>query len=267
MATKLRAAAIVFGLAAIGLYLWNGLTYEPSSPWEPGFTAWLNGFMALPIVAFTMVVLVFAFTGEGILSAFTGLNTTEFRGGLLGIGTVKSFRQTGLTVNDQPQIRIEFSVEGVDGKVFDSAAKMIVPLTELALLRPGVVLPVRYLPDRTDKVEVDLSGDSVEAQRVMNESMIRKGFTTKAKLDIAARGIAAQAVVQSLSVPGEIRDGYSKVVIGLAVTRPDGSTFRTGAEKFLPPASVGNVQVGRIVQVHYLPENEQEVVIAIPVNA
>lgn len=267
MRTTVRATALGFAVLATGIYLWHGLTYETASPWEPGYVAWLNGLLALPIIAVTGVVSAFAFTGDGVLSALTGRNSGEFRDGLVGIGTVKSFRQTGLTVNDQPQIRIEFGVEGAGGEVFDSVAKAIVPLTELALLRPGVVLPVRYRPGRTDKVELDLSGDTVQAQRAMNEAMLRKGFTTRAKLDIAARGVAAQAVVRSLSVPGEIRDGHSKVELGLVVTRPDGSTFTTCAEKFLPPTAVAGVQVGRIVQVHYLPENEREVVLAIPLNA
>ncbi len=267
MKTIARSLAVAFLVLSIGYYLWHGLTYTGYGPFDDGTLAWVGPQMALPIIASTIVPIVFAFTGEGIMGAFTGNNSSAFRNGLVGIGTIRSFRQTGLTVNDQPQIRIDFSVEGVDGKIFDSHAKMIVPLTELALLQPGVVLPVRYLPDHTDKVEVDRSGDMSAAQRAVNESMIRKGFTTKAKLDIAERGITAQAVVQSLSVPGEIRNGHSKIELGLVVTRPDGTTFTTSADKFLPPASVAQVQVGRILQVHYLPENEQEVVIALRVNA
>jgi hypothetical protein len=263
------ARTIVLGFAtlAVGIYLWHGLTYEPSSDYEPGYLAWVNGLLALPIISFFALVNVFVFTRSGILSALTGNNTAEFRDAPLGLGTVKSFAHTGVSINDQPQIKIEFSVEGADGKIFDAASKTIVPLTELSLLAPGVVLPVRYRPDRPGVVQLDLSGDSVAAQRAMNESMIRKGFTTPEKVDIAARGIAAQAIVQSLTVPGEIRDGYSKVVVGLAVTRPDGSIFTTSSEKFLPPAAIGNVQVGRIVTAHYLPESETEVVLSIPVNA
>ncbi|MEU8895390.1 hypothetical protein [Nocardia sp. NPDC048505] len=264
MRTKARTAALVFGALALGYYFFHGLTADTSDPFA---MPWIGPQMALPIMAFVLITVVFAFTGDGILQALTGSNSSEFRNGLIGIGTVRSFHHTGVTLNDQPQVRIDFSVEGADGKVFRSTARMVVPLTELALLRPGVVLPVRYLPERTDKVEVDMSGNTAAAQRAMNESMIRKGFTTPAKLDIAARGIQAQAVVQSLSVPGEIRDGHSRIDLGLVVTRPDGSTFATHAEKFLPPALVGGVQVGRIVQVHYLPGNEREVVLSLPVNA
>ncbi|WP_069161365.1 hypothetical protein [Nocardia altamirensis] len=267
MMKSLRWIAVAIAALAIGYYLLHGLTYVRTSEYEPAGMGWLGWQMALPIIALTLVPMVFAFTGEGIIAAFTGRNSAAFRNGLIGLGTITSFRQTGLTVNEQPQVRIEFRVEGVDGKTFDAAAKMIVPLTELALLQPGVVLPVRYLPDRTDKVEVDLSGDPATAQQALNESLIRKGITTRHKLDIAERGIATQAVVQALSVTGTIRDGHSEVALGLVVTRPDGSTYRTQVTKFLAPSTIGQVQVGRILRVHYLPGNEDEVVIALPVNA
>lgn len=207
---------------------------------------------------------VFAFSRADVLGALTGRNSAAFRDALVGVGTVTGVRQTGMTVNDQPQVRIDFSVEGADGRTFASHAKMIVPLTELALLQPGVVLPVRYRPDRTDKVEVDRSGDRAAAQAAYNESMIRKGVTTKAKLDIAQRGVAAKAVVQALNVAGEIRDGNSKIALDLTVTRPDGSTFPTRVEKYVPPRGVQYVQIGRVVDVRYLPADERDVVLVIP---
>ncbi|MEU4339923.1 hypothetical protein AB0H00_01450 [Nocardia sp. NPDC023852] len=264
---KIRLLASALAALMVGYYVYHAVTYVPTSEYEPAGMGWLGFEMALPILASTLIVLVFVFTGEGIVAAFTGHNSAGFRDGLTGLGTIESFAQTGLTLNDQPQIRIEFRVEGADGKLFHSSAKIIVPITQLALLRPGVVLPVRYLPERTDKVEVDLSGDASAAQRAMNESLIRKGITTPHKLDIAERGIATQAVVRSLSVTGTIRDGHSEVALGLVVTRPDGSAFATRVTKFLAPGSVGQVQVGRVLRVHYLPENESEVVIALPVNA
>ncbi|WP_327110901.1 hypothetical protein OHB12_24220 [Nocardia sp. NBC_01730] len=262
-----RSITLALAVAAVGYYLFHGLTYVPSDEFDSVVFGWVGWQMSLPIIAITSVIVVFAFTGEGIVAALTGRNSSEFRDGLTGLGTIESFAQTGLTLNDQPQVRVEFSVEGADGKIFHSSAKMIVPLTQLALLRPGVVLPVRYLPDRTDKVEVDLSGDASAAQQALNESLIRKGITTQHKLDIAERGIATQAVVRSLSVTGTIRDGHSEVELGLVVTRPDGLSFATRVTKFLAPGSVGQVQVGRILRAHYLPENESEVVIALPVNA
>ncbi|WP_067541218.1 hypothetical protein [Nocardia crassostreae] len=260
MKTRIRAAALAFLAFSIGYYLVHSLLSD-----DP--FAWAGWPLALPIIAITLAPFAFAFTGDGILSALTGANSSEFRNAPIGLGTVESFRHTGVTLNDQPQVRIEFRVEGSDGKSFPAHAKMIVPLTELALLRPGVVLPVRYLPGRTDRVEFDLSGDTTAAQQAMNAAMLRKGFTTPAKLDIAARGIPAQAVVRSLSVPGEIRDGHTRLDLTLLVTRPDGTAFEAHTEKFLPPAGVSQVQIGRVIKVRYLPENEREVVLVLNANA
>ncbi|WP_405484465.1 hypothetical protein [Nocardia sp. NBC_00511] len=259
MKNQIRLAVVVLAVLGVGYYVWHGLTSND-------VFGWVGPQMALPIIAATIVPIAFAFTGDGIMSAMTGNNSSAFRNGLVGLGTVEGVRQTGVYLNEQPQVRVDFRVEGSDGKVFPSHAKMIVPLTQLALLRPGVVLPVRYLPDRTDRVEVDLSGDNSAAQDAMNAAMIRKGFTTQAKIDIARRGVPAQAVVRSLSVPGEIRDGYSRLDLVLVVTRPDGTTFEARTDKFLPPTAVSLVQVGRVIGVHYLPENEQEVVLSLPVN-
>ncbi|MRH88209.1 hypothetical protein GFY24_12275 [Nocardia sp. SYP-A9097] len=259
MKNQIRTAAVAFSILAIGYYLWHGLTSDD-------MFAWVGWEMSLPIIALTVVPIAFAFSGDGIMSALTGNNSSEYRNALMGLGTVESVRNTGVSLNDQPQVRIDFRVEGVDGKVFPSYAKMIVPLTELALLRTGVVLPVRYLPGQTDRVEVDLSGDSSAAQNAMNQALIRKGITTQAKLDIARDGISAQAVVSALAVPGEIRDGYPRLDLTLIVTRPDGSTFEARTEKFLPPTQVSQVQIGRVVRVHYLPGREQELVIALAVN-
>ncbi|MBU3062702.1 hypothetical protein KO481_28540 [Nocardia sp. NEAU-G5] len=264
MAPRIRALMLAAAVVAIGYYLWHGLTYPSTGP--EGDLGWFGWQIALPIAAVTVVPIVFAFSGEGIGQAFTGRNSVAFRAGLVGIGTVTSVRQTGVSVNDQPQVRLDLSVQGTEGETFDSRAKIIVPLTELALLRPGVVLPVRYLPGRTDRVEIDRSGDREAMQNTWNENMIRRGLTSRDMLDVAARGIAAQAVVQSLSVPGEIRDGYVKVVLDLAVTRPDGSTYTTHTEKFVPSGSVELVQIGRVVQVHYLPGVEDRVALALPVQ-
>ncbi len=261
----IRVFTVAAAATAIGYYLWHGLTYRAPDGFGDEF-GWVGWQMALPIIALTVLPIVFACTGEGVLQAFTGRNSAEFAHAAIGIGTVEDVAQTGLTVNDQPQVRLELSIEGEDGQTFRSHAKVIVPLTQLALLRPGVVLPVRYLPGRTDRVELDRSGDTARTQQAFNEVMIRRGVTTRDKLEIAERGIAARAVVQGLSAPGEIRGGNAKLVLDLAVTRPDGSVFATRTEKFVPPGGVAGLQVGRVIQVHYLPEREQDVVIALPVG-
>jgi hypothetical protein len=267
MKSLIRSAAVAFLVLCVGYYLWHGLTYvSPPDDITDGVFAWVGWQMSLPIIAVTVTILAFAFTADGIMTAFTGHNSPAFRDGLIGLGTITAVGQTGLTVNDQPQLRLDLRVEGADGVLFDSSAKVIVALTELAALRPGIVVPVRYLPGRTDRVEIDRSGDPAAAQQVLNQSLVRQGITTAANLETARHGIATQAVVQSLEPTGEIRDGNAKLAIGLVVTRPDGGTFTAHVQKFLPPYAVAQVQIGRVVRVHYQPEHEDELVLALSVN-
>ncbi|MEE1804215.1 hypothetical protein ACIQVO_23430 [Streptomyces sp. NPDC101062] len=265
MKKLIRAAALLFLVGSIGYYLWNGLTRETEEGFA--FLAWVGPQMIAPIVACTVVPFAFAFTGDSVMAAFSGRNSAAFRDGLIGVGTVTGTRPTGMSLNDQPELRIDLSVQGADGATFASYARLVVPMTDVALFQPGAMLPVRYLPGRTDKVEIDRSGDTVQAQHALNEAMVRQGVTTRENLQIAEHGVAAQAVVRSLEVPGELRGGNPRLVIGLGVTRPDGTSFTTEVVKYLPPRAVQHVQVGRVVNVHYLPDNESALVIAFPANA
>ncbi|WP_329064072.1 hypothetical protein [Streptomyces sp. NBC_01429] len=265
MKKLIRVAALLFLFGSVGHYLWYGLTTPVDDGFE--FLAWVGPQMIAPILAFTLVPIALAFTRDSVMSALSGRNTAAFRSAPLGVGTVTGSRATGMTLNDQPELRVELMVQRADGTSFASYARMVVPVTDLPLVRPGAVFPVRYLPGRTDKVELDLSGDVVGAQGALNEAMVRQGVTTRENLEIAERGVAAQAVVRSLDVQGEMRGGNPKLVIGLAVTRPDGSMYTTGVEKYLPPRFVRQVQVGCVVSVRYLPENESALVLALPANA
>jgi hypothetical protein len=192
----------------------------------------------------------------GIRSAISGQNSPAFRDAAIGIGTVKGVSETGTYINEQPQVRIDLSVEAADGKTFQSHAKLVVPLTDLALLRPGTTIPVRYLTDRVDRVEIDLSADSAAAQEVYTQSMIRKGLTTPEMVAVARNGVRAQGVVRNVTVPGDVRHGWTRMVLDVAVTRPDGSMFTTETTKFISPNEIGNIQVGKVLDVRYMPDNE-----------
>ncbi|APU15707.1 MULTISPECIES: hypothetical protein [Actinoalloteichus] len=264
MSRILRVIALLFLAGSVGYYLWYGLTDQAGS--EYGLS-WVGPQMIAPIIAVSLVPMVFAFTAASVLSAMSGKNSAAFRDGAIGVGTVTSVTPTGMQLNDQPEVRIELTVESADGRMFASEARMVVAVTELGLVRPGVLLPVRYLPGRTDRVEIDRSGDAASAQEVMNQVMIRKGLTTPARLDIVRRGVSARAVVQSIVAHGEVRDGNPRMIIGVTVTRPDGTTFSTEADRFLMPGVVAQLKIGKVLGVHYLPHDEKEIVLSTPANA
>ncbi|MCP2330263.1 hypothetical protein [Actinoalloteichus caeruleus] len=262
--TALRSLALLALLGSAGYYLWFGLTNQGDDD-LPGMS-WVGPQMVPLMIALPVTIMIFSFTGHGVMTALTGRNSAAFRRGQLGVGTVVGTSPTGATVNDQPELRIDLTVRTADGLQFASHARMVVPVTEVAALRPGAVVPVRYVPGRIDRVELDLSGDAARAQDVMNQIALQQGTLDPGRLEVAKRGTPAQGLVRALEVPGEIRDGQARLDITLLVTRPDGTTFETRVEKFVPPHMVAHVQVGRIVAVRYLPEDESRLVLSLPVN-
>jgi hypothetical protein len=242
------------GLLAVGL----GLVVSQES--GPLFVA---GMMLIVITSIAFMVS----SVVRVRSLMSGQNSRAFRDAAIGIGTVEGVSQTGTYINEQPQVRIDLSVETADGETFQSHAKLIVPLTDLAAIRPGVVLPVRYLPDRLDRVELDLSADSAAAQEAYTQSMIRKGLTTPEMVAVARNGVRAQGVVRNMAVPGDVRHGWTRVVLDVAVTRPDGSMFTTETTKYMAPNEIGNIQVGKVLDVRYMPDNESVIAFSRPANA
>jgi hypothetical protein len=223
--------------------------------------------LVVAIILLIVASLVFSVSSfSGIRSAISGQNSRAFRDAAIGIGTIEGVSQTGTYINEQPQVRIDLSVETADGETFQSHAKLVVPLTDLAAVRPGVVLPVRYLPDRRDRVELDLSDDMAASQEVYNQSMIRKGLTTPEMIAVIRRGVQAQGVVRNMTVPGDMRHGWPRVVLDVAVTRPDGSMFTTETTKYMSPSEIGNTQVGKVLDVRYMPDNESVIGFSRPAN-
>ena len=241
------------GLFVVGLGL---VVSQDSGP------LFVVGMILIAITSITFAVTSFV----GVRSAISGQNSRAFRDAAIGLGTIQGVSQTGTYINEQPQVRIDLSVETIDGETFQSHAKLVVPLTDLAAVRPGVVLPVRYLPDRLDRVEIDLSADSAAGQEVYTQSLIRKGLTTPEMVAVARNGVRAQGVVRDMTVPGDVRHGWTRVVLDVAVTRPDGSMFTTETTKFIAPNEIGNIQAGKVLDVRYMPDNESVIAFSRPAN-
>ena len=189
-----------------------------------------------------------------------------FRDAPIGIGTITAVQRTGMMVNYQPQLQINMTAQTADGHIFDSTARQVVDLVQLSSIVPGAALPVRYLPGRTDLVEIDRSGDSAQAQAVLNEVRKRSGLVTDHELDIATRGVPTNAVVTAVRPTGQIVHGNPRMSIMLMVNRPDGSAYETTVEKIIPAQLVGYIQVGRVIDVHFLPGYEMDVVLSLPAN-
>ncbi|MEV0081739.1 hypothetical protein [Saccharopolyspora sp. NPDC050642] len=221
--------------------------------------AWLNVWIAGPILLLFAVPMLFSNAPVG--------RDRKFRGAPIGRATVESVRRTGLTVNDNPQLELRVQVDTADGASFASTTRLILGLTELGAMKPGLVLPVRYLPGQPDRgVAVVRDASPQEVQAALNAIQLAKGEITPLQHEIGTRGVDAQAVVMSMVPTGEIRDGKSVLDLAVRITRPDGGTFDIRQDRPVLPKVVDQMQPGKILQVRFLPSDETDFVIISALN-
>ena len=245
---------LAVGLGLTAAWVAGGLAGDDES-------AWLNGWLAGPVILLFVVPSLFSvdkLLGGG-LAALTGGVPEQFRGAPIGMGTVVGVARTGLTVNDQPQLDIRLEVDTADGRTFPATARQIIDITELSVVQPGAILPVRYLPDGRAVLATDAAPH--ELQAALDRVQLAKGFLTPHQLRITEEGVDARAVVLDMVPTGQTPDGRTALRLSLRVTRPDGSTFDVTQDKKLPPVSIPQVQRGMVVRVKYLPHDESDVAV------
>ncbi|MEV3939233.1 hypothetical protein AB0K52_25045 [Glycomyces sp. NPDC049804] len=247
---------LIVGLALTAMYVFTGLTGDGPGAWE-------NGWLAGPIILIAMIpILSIARVADGPLRQLRGLPPKGFENAPLAMGTIVSAERTGLSVNDQPQLEILFDVDTVDGQSFRGVAKAIIDITELAMVVPGAVLPVRYRPGSTDgKIAIAADAPQHEMQAVIDRVRVAKGLVTPRQLQIAEQGVEAKAVVLAMNPTGEIQGERAVVDLRFRVTRADQTTFDLDQRKPVDASAIPQLQPGMVVRVRYLPHDESELVV------
>ncbi|MGK9271866.1 hypothetical protein KXR83_12795 [Williamsia muralis] len=129
-------------------------------------------------------------------------------------------------------------------------------------LRPGVVLAVRFDPERPS--EVTLADDMTAARAAFDTMLIRKGLTTANKLDLIRRGVKSHAVVTAMKPTGRVCEDYRQVQLDVIVNRPEGGQFPAHEVTFIPATSVAKVEPGSIIDTYYRPDDSSHVAVCVP---
>src|SRR5690348_14254862 len=107
--------------------------------------------LIIPIVAISVVVAVFHRT----LFSFFRINQRKKRLATEGIeaeAVLLNMQQTGLYVNNQPQVKLQIQVQPDSGHNFITEAKEILTFVDLAQLHIGGTLVVKYNPSNLKEV-------------------------------------------------------------------------------------------------------------------
>ncbi|MBN2848655.1 MAG: hypothetical protein JXP72_09460 [Coriobacteriia bacterium] len=74
--------------------------------------------------------------------------------GLIGQGTIKAIRDTGVQVNYQPQFEIDLDIVVPDRDPYTTTITQVVAMSVLPQFQPGAVMPVRVDPDDKNVVMI-----------------------------------------------------------------------------------------------------------------
>ena len=163
------------------------------------------------IIVLVIASIVFGFTRTGLFGAIFGSNSK--RRSAPGVGIVRSKRQTGVYINENPQFEIEVDLVRADGSVVRATLRQVVPLDEMHLVDEGVALPVRYDPEDPTDVALADDVDPALAQDIAARHRARTHPTCRSSCTAASppRASSAGCAWTSCASPGAWR---------VATTRP-----------------------------------------------
>lgn len=143
-------------LIVVGLWLFATTVSAPLAEETVAFDSWVKTLFLLGGLYLTALGLSLQIDPTGPLRR----QRLEQGYGAAGTATILRANDTGTTVNDAPQVQIDFEIES-EGRTFEASQRVVMDQAKLALLLPGST--VNVLVDRGDPRVFDVDWNTWEA--------------------------------------------------------------------------------------------------------
>ena len=77
--------------------------------------------------------------------------------GLPGKAVIKEVHDTGITINNNPQVKLVLEVKNNLGLVYTATTRTLVSRLNPGMYQPGMTVPVKIDPENENNVVIDLS--------------------------------------------------------------------------------------------------------------
>jgi hypothetical protein len=194
--------------------------------------------------------------------------------GVSAKAVIKELHDTGVTVNNAPQIKLLLEVFPQTGIPYLVETKMLISRLQTASYQPGMELMVKIDPNDKDKVAVDLSGGvsygsgasygSGDSYSGMNkqeaETMLKK--INDENMQIMAIGESSRAIVTGYKWLGVYVNGNNPFVsLELEVLPETRRPFKAQAKGVISEQAVSKFQPGEEIYVKFDPNDTGKVTI------
>ncbi len=229
-------------------------------------SAFLEGGLIPGILISLVLIFVFTLIWRLIIGPMI---TTSYimKNGVNAEATILETWDTGVTVNNSPQVGMLVEVRQPGRPPYQTKTKQVVSRLQVQYYQPGMILGIKVHPTKPHKVAITSIGggdanytghsamSTEEANRIVTEiDDFNKQYD--------AYGQKADAIVTSYSEIGINVNGDNPAVsLGLKVIPDDGSSFDATTRGIIKRESVHKYQAGREIIVKFDPHDPSKVVI------
>ncbi len=179
--------------------------------------------------------------------------------GTPGRATILEVKDTGVTINNNPQVKLILEVKNSLGQKYNAQCRVLVSRINPNAYAPGMEVPVKIDPKNDQNVVLDFSGRTASASPSGAFSPLNSD-TLKTELEklqqdnnsIAATGRSARAIVKKYTWLGAYVNGNNPYVeLELEVLPENSASFAGKAKGVIAEASMNKFQPGCEIFVKY----------------
>lgn len=189
--------------------------------------------------------------------------------GLPGKARILEVRDTGVTINNNPQVKLILEVKSSFGQTYTTQCRVMVSRINPGAYMPGMEVPVKIDPKNEMNVAIDFSGTQSMGAAVVPQAGVDM-LSLKADLEqmqkdneaILQSGRSARAIIKKITMLGANVNGNNPYVeLELEVLPDHLPSFSGKAKGVIAEASLPKYQPGSTIYVKYdLYDNSKVVV-------
>lgn len=191
--------------------------------------------------------------------------------GLSGKATIREVDDTGVTINNNPQVKLVLDVKNQFGQLYSTTIRTLVSRIQPNLYQPGMVVPVKIDPNNEKNVIIDFSAGAKQSNTkqkfasAMNMPRAEEMKDELMKLQqegdmLGISGRSARAIIKKYTWLGVYVNGNNPYAeMELEVLPDDAPAFTATAKGAISEQSVAKYQPGQEIFVRYDPMDKTKV--------
>ncbi|HQV05178.1 MAG: hypothetical protein R2796_07510 [Chitinophagaceae bacterium] len=175
--------------------------------------------------------------------------------GISSKAKILAVTDTGVTINNNPQVKLTLEIKNVAGKIYTADAKVLVSRIHPDAYREGMEVPIKVDPKNEKNIALDFTGSSATQQASPEKITAMKDELTALKTEqesISNTGKQAKAIIKKYTWLGAYVNGENPYVELELEVLPDYEPAFSGRTKgVIAKESVPKYQPGKEIFVKY----------------